>query len=125
MEIKALIEGIKICLAKPVVIGETVKLLVDSKYVFDGVDVYLDKWNNNGWRLYSGKPVKNQELWAELLHFRNKLIDAYGGYAMYHVNSHTANTDKHSTMNAFIDQMATNARLQKKDLHDYCKPEDL
>ncbi|HMT01185.1 MAG TPA: ribonuclease H [Candidatus Absconditabacterales bacterium] len=39
---------------------------LDSQYVLHGVTKYMEKWLTNGWRLATGKPVKNQEQWKKL-----------------------------------------------------------
>ena len=45
-----------------------VKLHSDSAYVVNGINEgWLKSWENNGWRSADKKPVKNQDLWQELL----------------------------------------------------------
>jgi ribonuclease HI len=64
MELLAVIEGLKM-LTKPV----NVEIVSDSKYVLQGIEEWMPKWKNNGWRRKEGKkfmPVKNLELWQEL-----------------------------------------------------------
>ena len=43
-----------------------VTLFSDSKYVVDSLRGYLINWVNNGWKTSQGKPVSNQDLWAEM-----------------------------------------------------------
>ena len=38
----------------------------DSRYVMDGIQNWLPRWQANGWRTAQNKPVKNQDLWEEL-----------------------------------------------------------
>ena len=38
----------------------------DSRYVVDGIRLYLPAWQAGGWRNRSGKPVKNRDLWQAL-----------------------------------------------------------
>ncbi len=45
----------------------TVKLYTDSVYVRDGITKWVHAWQRNGWRTSDKKPVKNEELWRELL----------------------------------------------------------
>lgn len=40
-------------------------IVVDSKYVKDGITDWINKWRINGWKSTSG-PVKNVELWQQL-----------------------------------------------------------
>ncbi|HET9843711.1 MAG TPA: ribonuclease HI, partial [Gammaproteobacteria bacterium] len=44
-----------------------VDITTDSKYVKDGVTKWLAKWQQNGWRTSNKKPVKNQDLWQQLI----------------------------------------------------------
>jgi ribonuclease HI len=63
MELTAAIEAFK-CLKMPCV----VTLISDSKYLVDAFrNNWIDSWLKNNWITSSGSPVKNQELWEELL----------------------------------------------------------
>lgn len=44
-----------------------VQLFTDSAYVRDGITRWIHKWRLNGWRTSDRKPVKNAELWQELV----------------------------------------------------------
>ncbi|SMF61297.1 ribonuclease HI [Allosphingosinicella indica] len=44
-----------------------VTLTTDSVYVRDGITKWIHGWQRNGWRTADKKPVKNAELWQELL----------------------------------------------------------
>ena len=44
-----------------------VALHTDSLYVRDGISKWVHGWQRNGWRTADRKPVKNAELWQELL----------------------------------------------------------
>ena len=44
-----------------------VELSTDSKYVMDGITKWIFGWQKNGWRTADKKPVKNGDLWQELL----------------------------------------------------------
>ena len=44
-----------------------VRLHTDSIYVRDGITRWIHSWQKNGWRTADRKPVKNAELWQELL----------------------------------------------------------
>eukprot|EP00088_Acartia_fossae_P050094 TRINITY_DN558_c0_g1_i2.p1 TRINITY_DN558_c0_g1~~TRINITY_DN558_c0_g1_i2.p1 ORF type:complete len:138 (-),score=49.66 TRINITY_DN558_c0_g1_i2:175-588(-) len=46
--------------------GGDVTVWSKSKYVPDAMNEYMDKWESNGWKTSSGKPVKNQEEFREL-----------------------------------------------------------
>ena len=44
-----------------------VMLHTDSIYVRDGITKWIHGWRRNGWKTADRKPVKNAELWQELL----------------------------------------------------------
>ena len=62
MELMAAIKALE-ALKKPC----RVKLHTDSIYVRDGITRWIHGWMRNGWRTADRKPVKNAELWQELL----------------------------------------------------------
>ncbi|KAF2134351.1 ribonuclease H-like protein [Dothidotthia symphoricarpi CBS 119687] len=42
-------------------------IATDSSYVVDGSTEWIKKWKRNGWQTSTHKPVKNQDLWKELV----------------------------------------------------------
>ena len=62
MELRAAIEGLN-ALKRPC----QVELHTDSNYVRDGITKWIHGWQRNGWRTSDKKPVKNAELWQQLL----------------------------------------------------------
>lgn len=62
MELMAAIQGLK-ALKKPC----RVKLSTDSRYVMDGLTKWIFGWQKNGWKTADKKPVKNADLWQDLL----------------------------------------------------------
>ena len=62
MELLAAIEALR-ALKRPC----AVTLTTDSVYVRDGITKWVHGWQRNGWRTADGKPVKNSDLWRELL----------------------------------------------------------
>jgi ribonuclease HI len=62
MELMAAIEALK-TLKKPC----NVKLSTDSSYVKNGITQWVFNWQKNGWKTANKKPVKNTDLWQELL----------------------------------------------------------
>ena len=44
-----------------------VELYSDSKYVLDGITKWVDGWKKRGWVTASKKPVRNADLWHELI----------------------------------------------------------
>lgn len=61
MELTAAISGLQ-ALTKQC----KVELFTDSKYVMDGITLWINKWKQNNWKTAANKPVKNQDLWQAL-----------------------------------------------------------
>ena len=63
MEIRGLLEGLK-TLKRPC----QVRVVTDSQYLRKAfTDGWILKWQRNGWKTAGGDPVKNQDLWEELI----------------------------------------------------------
>lgn len=62
MELMAAIKGLE-ALKRPC----RVVLSTDSRYVMDGLTKWLAGWQRNGWRTAAKQPVKNADLWQELI----------------------------------------------------------
>lgn len=62
MELRATIEALK-AITRPV----EIILYTDSTYVKDGITVWIKDWQKNNWKNSQKKPVKNADLWQELL----------------------------------------------------------
>jgi ribonuclease HI len=62
MELLAAIKGLE-SLTRPC----RVQLYTDSNYVRDGITKWVHAWQRNGWRTADRKPVKNAELWQQLI----------------------------------------------------------
>ena len=61
MEMQACIEGLKY-------VTEPAEIVIytDSKYLKNGITLWIDGWKRNGWRTKEKKPVKNQDYWKEI-----------------------------------------------------------
>jgi ribonuclease HI len=62
MEMTAVVEGL-LRLKGP----SRVRIVSDSQYVINGLKNWVHGWQRNGWKTSDRKPVKNRELWEELL----------------------------------------------------------
>ena len=62
MELLGAIRGLQ-ALTKPC----HVTLVTDSSYVKDGITKWIHGWQRNGWRTAAKQPVKNADLWQELI----------------------------------------------------------
>jgi ribonuclease HI len=86
-----------------------VVLVTDSQYLRKAfTDGWLAAWQRNGWRTASRAPVKNQDLWQELL----RLTD------VHHVDWRwTKGHDGHAE-NERVDRMALRARRERRRITD-------
>ena len=62
MEIQAAIEGLR-ALKEPC----EVEVYTDSEYLRDGITSWVHGWKARGWKTRDRKPVKNVDLWQELV----------------------------------------------------------
>jgi ribonuclease HI len=45
----------------------SVEIMTDSQYVRKGITVWIKSWQVNGWRNSNKKPIKNVDLWQQLV----------------------------------------------------------
>lgn len=67
MELFAVIQGLSVLTKR-----SNVQIYTDSKYVKDGITIWIDNWKINGWKTVNNKDVKNKELWEQLDKLRLK-----------------------------------------------------
>ncbi|MDZ7588919.1 MAG: ribonuclease HI [Parasphingorhabdus sp.] len=96
MELRAAIEALN-ALKRPC----QVDLWIDSTYVRDGITQWIFGWQKNGWRTAARKPVKNADLWQDLLAAADRHRIAW-----HWVKGHAGHPD-----NEIADQLASDAAL--------------
>lgn len=85
MELQGCIEALKF-----VKTPSEITLISDSKYVIDGINKgWAINWRKNNWLKYDGQPVKNPELWHELL----DLIAFHKSVKFQWVKGHASNPE--------------------------------
>lgn len=62
MELLAAIRALQ-ALTQPCIVN----LHTDSTYLRDGITKWIHGWQRNGWKTAAKKPVKNADLWQEML----------------------------------------------------------
>lgn len=79
MELSGAIEGLKFCknfvdigflnsLNKNAICDCLhIDLYTDSKYVRDGITLWIKKWSENNWKTSAKSDVKNRDLWEQLV----------------------------------------------------------
>jgi len=66
MELMAAIQALE-ALNRP----SRVQLYTDSVYLLNGITKWVAGWQSNGWRTSAKKPVKNEDLWRQLIEAKN------------------------------------------------------
>jgi ribonuclease HI len=62
MELRAAIEGLRTLNRRC-----RVTIVTDSEYLKNGITTWIKTWQRNGWQTKEHQPVKNADLWRELL----------------------------------------------------------
>lgn len=88
--------------------AKDVRLVVysDSAYFINSINEYIKKWQVNGWRNNAGQPIKNKDLWLQILRWRNDK-SMFREVRFVHVKGH--NGHKHQER---VDKLAV---ASKKD----------
>jgi ribonuclease HI len=77
MELKAVIEGLKLLLRTPPIVPphlyRKVRIYADANYIVENHERARFQWSQNRWRNRDGAPIENAELWKELLKVEKKL----------------------------------------------------
>lgn len=105
MELKAAIEGLRYFRDYILTNNEKLILVLDSKYVLNGISQWSDNWIKQGWKKKNGKPVLNADMWQEILSLTNNLDITF-----QHVRGHSG-----EKYNEKCDQLATSAAKKLKE----------
>ena len=99
MEMTAVIRGLN-ALIEPC----EVTVYTDSRYVIDGITKWVAGWKRNGWVNASKQPVRNADLWHDLIEAaqRHKI-------AWQWVRGHNGHVE-----NERVDKLASNAALNAR-----------
>ena len=88
-----------------------VSLYTDSKYLQQGITVWIKKWLNNNWQRDKNTPVKNADLWQTL--HRHSLVHQI---SWYWVKGHANNNG-----NIIADRLAVQGRDIAVQKYNDCK----
>ena len=73
MELTAVREALGELVRRPEWRQLPVAISTDSQYVQKGITVWIHSWARNGWKTSGKKPVKNSDLWLQLLELSRPL----------------------------------------------------
>ncbi len=102
MELIATIEALK-----SIEESEEIELFTDSEYVKKGIEVWVTAWLRNNWRTVSGQPVKNRDLWQQLL-----VEQKHHKITWHHVKGHAGHP-----LNEEVDKLAQNVARNQDATH--------
>ena len=114
MELRAAIEALN-TLKRPC----PVDLYTDSEYVRQGITQWIANWQRRGWKTMDKKPVKNQDLWQQLLAAVARHEPA-GGVTWHWTKGHAGDR-----WNEQVDQLANNAARAVTDADPIDAPDAL
>ncbi len=99
MELLAAIEGLN-AVTKPC----DITLVTDSQYVKNGITQWIENWSKKNWRGSNGKPVKNIQLWQQLLAAKNRHTNVTWQWVKGH-SGHPENERADQLANLAIDKL--------------------
>ena len=73
MELQAVIGALEAVGKRSNLPAVEIELFTDSQYVKNGISDWIHNWIRNGWKTRSKQPVKNQDLWRQLLDLSSKM----------------------------------------------------
>lgn len=84
-ELLALIDALDYAYSK----DESVMLLTDSEYLFNGIyNKWFKGWESRSWKTVSGDAVKNRDLWEKVAFLVNGLEQNNKEVIIYHIKGH-------------------------------------
>lgn len=99
MEMLGVIEG----LAALTRTGLTVHITTDSQYVIKGITEWMPGWIRRGWKTGDGEPVKNKDLWQEMVTLLNEHDAVTWQWVKGH-NGHPENERADALANRGVDE---------------------
>ena len=82
-------------------IGPPIMIISDSEYVIKGCTMWARNWSKNGWTTKGGEPVKNKDLWLDLV----ALVEVHN-VSFKHVKGHSGHP-----VNDHVDKLCTKSML--------------
>lgn len=64
MELTAAIAGLRAAIDAG---ADDITVVTDSEYLVKGMTEWLPEWERRGWKTWAGQPVKNKDLWQQLV----------------------------------------------------------
>ena len=69
--------------------GQPAQIITDSEYLFNTMaKEWFKSWQSAGWVTSTGTPVKNRDLWMDIVATYTKCLDADIDIVFYHIKGH-------------------------------------
>lgn len=95
------------------------QVMMDSKYVIDGIVQYVDKWAEQNWIKQNGSPLMNTDIWKAAYDTKNKLKDNNVTYSIDWVKGHSGDPGNESAdVNATIGRVLNSINKDEETRDD-------
>lgn len=76
------------------------QIITDSEYIFNTMTKdWCKNWANKGWVTAAGEPVKNKDIWLEIMNAQRRCEEAGYEISFYHIKGHTVSFGKVTAQN--------------------------
>ena len=76
------------------------QIITDSEYPFNTmIKEWCKNWDNKGWITSAGTPVKNKDIWLEIMNAQRRCEDAGYEVTFYHIKGHAISFGKVTAQN--------------------------
>jgi len=99
-ELFAIVESVRYVIDNDILECE---IFSDSKYVVDGINLWMNKWISNDWKGSSNHKIKNIEIWQNL-YILWKTTTSISNISIHYVKGHSTNN-----YNNIVDKLAKEA----------------
>jgi ribonuclease HI len=74
---------------------ESAQVITDSEYIFNAITKeWCASWAKKGWITALNEPVKNKDIWLEIMNAQRRCEEAGIELALYHIKGHTVSFGK-------------------------------
>lgn len=79
---------------------DSAQIITDSEYLFNTMTKeWCKNWQRKGWITASGEPVKNKDIWLEIMNAQQRCEEAGFELTFYHIKGHTISFGKVTAQN--------------------------
>lgn len=113
MELKALIQALKVILKKEEKFGckNEYEIYSDSAYVVNTINNnWIDVWRENNWKTTKNDDVKNKDLWEEFSKLKDAITKLDISIVLIKIKGHSGNT-----FNELVDKLAKSESIKAKE----------